>query len=240
MEAQALEFFIQLGRMNGGRGEVPVGGEGISFFLIEVGHHGAVDRLRRVAGPPGDHIAAVPLLVEDVPDGLDLSARHIHRLQFAAFSIEFNESVDPMLPGPFARGNGGPQHRGEHGLQGGQVAVYAFAQKFLERGHLPLRHERFDDLPVGGVPADQQNFGPLGQALRFLALFSSASFSFFRACAFFFTASQSLGNSSRQISTARYPKASTAKAPGAPKERMCSRSDPSSDPVVFFSSSKVV
>ena len=120
---------------------------------------------------------------------------------------------DPMPPGPFARGNGGPQHRGEHGLQGGQVAVYAFAQKFLERGHLPLRHERFDDLPVGGVPADQQNFGSLGQALRFLALFSSASFSFFRACAFFFTASQSLGNSSRHISTARYPKASTARAP---------------------------
>ena len=124
--------------------------------------------------------------------------------------------MDSMLPGPFARGNGGPQHRGEHGLQGGQVAVYAFAQKFLERGHLPLRHERFDDLPVGGVPADQQNFGSPGQALRFLALFSSASFSFFRACAFFFTASQSLGNSSRHISTARYPNASIARAPGAP------------------------
>ena len=69
---------------------------------------------------------------------------------------DFGETVDSMLGGMPARGDGGPQHRRERGLEGGEIAAGAIGEQLREHGHLTRAQERFDDFPIGGVPADNE------------------------------------------------------------------------------------
>jgi hypothetical protein len=46
----------------------------------------------------------------------------------------------------------------ERGLEGGDVAHDALLKEADEVGHFPGVEQRVDDLPVGGVPADEEDF----------------------------------------------------------------------------------
>jgi len=57
-----------------------------------------------------------------------------------------------------AGGDGGPQRGAERGLEGGDIAHHAFFKEAGEVGHFPGIDERVDDFPIGGVPADEEDF----------------------------------------------------------------------------------
>jgi len=63
-----------------------------------------------------------------------------------------------MLERPLSGGDGCPQHRRERRMERGDLPPGAVLHEALHVGHFAGVDERLDDLPVGGIPPDQQNF----------------------------------------------------------------------------------
>ncbi len=96
--------------------------------------------------------------VEDVPDRLGLAGQVGVRADAAGDRVRFGEAEDAVLERALAGGDGGPQRGAQRGLEGGDVAHHALLKEAGEVGHLAGIEQRMDDLPVGGVPADEQDF----------------------------------------------------------------------------------
>src|SRR5262245_35470500 len=72
-----------------------------------------------------------------------------------------------MLSRTLTRRDAGPEHWTERGVDGGDISVDALTQEPGEMRHLPFGQKRVDHLPVGRVPADQQEpFHAAGRVLR--------------------------------------------------------------------------
>ena len=76
----------------------------------------------------------------------------------AGDGIGLGKAEDAMLVGALAGGDGGPQRGTQRGLEGGDVAHDALLDETGEVGHFSGVEQRMDDLPVGGIPADEENF----------------------------------------------------------------------------------
>src|SRR5260370_15750977 len=72
--------------------------------------------------------------------------------------IRLHEAVDAMFVRALAGGDGIPQHGRQDRLEGGNVALDAVADHVIQGGHEPGVNQRTCDLPVGCVPANEQNF----------------------------------------------------------------------------------
>ncbi len=157
MHAQIGQRRGQFRRMNRIRQQRPALVERPAGAVVMVGNHHAVDRLGGMAGPPADHDAAQIVLIENVPQRFRFSREIRDRLHAAAVRSWLGEAVDAMLERPLSGGDGSPQHRRERRMQGGDLPGDAVLDQALDVGHFAGVHERMDDLPVGGIPPDQEN-----------------------------------------------------------------------------------
>jgi hypothetical protein len=120
--------------------------------------HHAVDRLGGMTGPPADHDTAQAILIEDVPERFRFSGQVRDRLDAAAVLCGLGEAVNAVFERPFAGGDRSPQHRRKRWMQCRNLPHGAAFDEALDVGHFASVHERMDDLPVGGIPPDQENF----------------------------------------------------------------------------------
>ena len=165
MEAEVLEVADEALGVDGFRLERPLVGlvAAAVGLLVVVGDHRAVaERLGGVGRPPADGDGVFSLLVEDVPDGLGLAGEIGDGADAAGDGIGLGEAEDAMLVRALAGGDGGPQRGAERGLEGGDVSHDAFFKKAREVGHFAGVEQRVDDLPVRGVPADEQDLASGG------------------------------------------------------------------------------
>ena len=157
MHAQIGQRLGQFRRMNRIRRERPALIERSAGAMVVIGNHHAVDRLGGMAGPPADHDAAQIVLIENVPQRFRFSREVRHRLHAASIRSWLGETVDAMLERPLSGGDGCPQHRRERRMQRRDLPHRAVFHQPLDVGHFARVHQRMDDLPVGGIPPDQQN-----------------------------------------------------------------------------------
>ena len=142
-------------------------------LVEEVRDHGPANGLGRVARPPADHDGSPVMLVQDVPDRLARPRGVGHRLDSLAIGSRLGEPVDAVLEGALPGGDGRPQHRRQGGLQGSQVARGSALDHLLEGRHPSLGHQLVDDLPVRGIPADQEEL--VRHVVRFAGVGGSGS-----------------------------------------------------------------
>ena len=96
------------------------------------------------------------ILREDVPERLGLArgtCRHTHAI---AGWIGLNKVQNAVLVGRLAGGDGGPQYRREFGLHGAEVGPRSGCNECGEIRHLSAREQRVNDLPIGGIPTENQ------------------------------------------------------------------------------------
>jgi hypothetical protein len=67
VDPQPCEFFAAIGRMHRARPHGPPLVDRFVRALVKIAHHHPVDGLRRMAGPPPQHVRAFPFLGQDVP-----------------------------------------------------------------------------------------------------------------------------------------------------------------------------
>lgn len=95
---------------------------------------------------------------EDVPEGSAVAGGASGVADAAGEGVWFDEAEDTVAEGEFAGGDGGPDGWGEDGFDGGEVAADAAGDEAGESGHGACGEERVEDAPVGGVPADEEDF----------------------------------------------------------------------------------
>ena len=66
--------------------------------------------------------------------------------------------MNAVLVSALAGGDTCPEHGRKHGIERGHIAHHTGFHELLEVRHLARIHERGDDLPIGGVPAYEENF----------------------------------------------------------------------------------
>src|SRR5499427_4249086 len=103
-------------------------------------------------------MSLVSALGQNVPDGFDFASGAGNRAQASGLRIGFDKSENSMLVGTHAGGDGVPQHWRENRMQGSQVSDYPVVDYALQRRHQALVEERINDLPIGSIPADEQDF----------------------------------------------------------------------------------
>ena len=157
VDPKFLQRLGQSWRMDGTGPHGPGLAKGSDGLLVMVRDHHPADGLGRMRGPPSDDVGALATLVEDVPDRLGPSSKIGYRSDGAGARIRLGESVDAMLVRALARGDRRPEHRRENRLERRKVAHDAVAHQPSEVRHLAGIEQRRDDLPIGSVPADQQN-----------------------------------------------------------------------------------
>ena len=108
--------------------------------------------------PPADHDRALAALLKHVPDGLRASRDVGDRADALAVRSGFGKAVDAVLEGPLAGRDRGPEHRTQRRVQGRVVPVNTVFHEPLEVRHLVFGDQWLDDAPVGGIPADDQDF----------------------------------------------------------------------------------
>ncbi len=70
--------------------------------------------------------------------------------------MDLGEAGHAVVVGHLARGDAGPQHGGELGLQRGEIAAGAVIDQMGgSRGGAAV-HQRVEQFPVSRIPADQQ------------------------------------------------------------------------------------
>ncbi len=123
----------------------------------QIGNRRAVQRLGRVARPPGHHVAApAERLLKNVPERLGAPRSGGEGAGAAVPRIALREAVNAVLVRQLAGRDGGPEHRRDDRMQGGEISHHAAVDQALEHGHFSLFQEWVDHLPVGGIPADEQ------------------------------------------------------------------------------------
>jgi hypothetical protein len=130
--------------------------------MKEMRDRDAVNGLGGMAGPSTDDHAAQTALAEDIPHRFALAREDGDRLNATAIGRGLGEAVNAMFEGALAGGDGGPQHGRERGSESGELRHRPAFDEAPDVGHLARVHQRMDDLPVGGVPADEEDFGTGG------------------------------------------------------------------------------
>jgi hypothetical protein len=64
-----------------------------------------------------------------------------------------------MFVSPFASGNGRPQHRAERGINRREISVDSARHKASQIGHFTGLQKRANDLPISGIPTNEQYAG---------------------------------------------------------------------------------
>lgn len=123
-----------------------------------------VDRFGGMSSKPTEHMTAHARLGADIPQRLDLAGGAGDRMKRAGVGIRFDEAQNAMFVGTLAGSDGVPQHGRKDRPQGCDIAHHAVIDQAFERGHVSLVEQRVDDLPVGSIPTDEENF--LGKARR--------------------------------------------------------------------------
>ena len=161
VETQVLEVADEPLGVDGFRLERPffrlVGTLVVGLLVVVGDHHALGQRLGGVGRPPADGDGVFCLLVEDVPDGLGLSREIGDGADAAGDGILLGKAEDAVLIRALAGGDGGPQRGTERGLEGGDVTHDAALKEAGEVGHFPGVEQRVDDLPIGGVPSDEED-----------------------------------------------------------------------------------
>jgi hypothetical protein len=151
-----------LGPVGAGHGRGEIGGVGVrggSFDMGEhVGDHFAVEVLFSLGGEPTDDVGAQAFFAEHFPDRLALAGGGGDGDDLAGNRVNFGEAGNLVMVGHFPGGNGTPEHGGELRLEGGEIAVDAAIHERTDAVHAAFGEERVDDFPIGGVPADEQDF----------------------------------------------------------------------------------
>ena len=154
-------FCEVLGPVGAGHGWGKVGGVHVLGGSLEVGEHVgdhfAVEVALALGGEPGDDVGAEAVLAEHFPDGFALAGGGGDGDNLAGDRVDFGEARDAVVVGHFSGGDGGPEHGGELGLEGGEVAMGAAVHEGADAVHASFFEERVDDFPVGGVPADEED-----------------------------------------------------------------------------------
>ena len=161
VETQVLEVADEPLGVDGFRLERPffrlIGAAAVGLLIVVGDHHALGERLGGVGRPPADGDGVFPLLVEDVPDRLGLAREVGDGADAAGDGVRLGKAEDAVLVRALAGGDGGPQRGAQRRLEGGDVAHDALLQEAGEVGHFPGVEQRVDDLPIGGVPADEQD-----------------------------------------------------------------------------------
>ena len=95
-------------------------------------------------------------LRQDVPERLGLARGTRGYAHAIAGWVWFNKVQDAVFVGRLASGDGGPQQRRKFGLHGAEVCPRPGRNECSEVGHLSARKQRVNDLPIGGVPTENQ------------------------------------------------------------------------------------
>jgi len=141
-----------LGPVSAGHGRREVGGVhalGGSFEVAKhVGDHFAVEVLLPLSGEPADDVGAEVFFAQHFPDGFALAGGSGDRDHLAGDGVDLSEAWDLVVVGHLARGNGGPEHGRELGLEGGEIAVNAAIHEGADAIHAAFFEEGVDDFPV--------------------------------------------------------------------------------------------
>ena len=159
MHSQRGERLEQFGRMDSARRERPALFDRPARSMVAIGDHHAFDRLDGMTGPPADDDAAQIVLAENVPKCFRPTGEVGDGLHAAPVGSWLRKAVDSVLEGTFAGGNGSPQHRRDRWVQGGDLASDPGLDEALEVRHFAGVEHGLDDFPVGGIPADEEDFG---------------------------------------------------------------------------------
>ena len=122
-----------------------------------VRHHHPADRLSRMGWPPPHNVAREIREMEDVPDRSGLAGQIRDRPDAVRARIGLGEAEDAMLEWTFARGDRGPQHGRERRGERGQAAHDSLLREASQIGHRPRLHQGDDHVPIGPIPADEQD-----------------------------------------------------------------------------------
>ena len=144
----------RLNRAGGQRGQFARPAHGL---LEMIRNHDAVQRFGGMRWPPAHDEGAMAGLVENVPERLGVAREDRHGPHRRAVRQRLGETVDAMLVGPFAGGDGGPEHRAEGGINRGEVAINAASHESSQVRHLAGIEQRLNNLPVSRIPSNQEN-----------------------------------------------------------------------------------
>ncbi len=150
-----------LGPICPGQGKRQVGGDDVrgSFFLgpVNVGDHLAMEIALALGRDPGDEVGTETLFAEHFPDGFALAGGGRDGKDLLEDGIDFGGAEDAVIIGHFAGGNGGPLRGTDLGLQGGEVTVDTTLHQGADAVHPAFGEKLIDDLPIGGVPTDEED-----------------------------------------------------------------------------------
>jgi hypothetical protein len=122
-----------------------------------VGHHHAVDRLRRVGRPPTDDDRLLSRLIQNVPDCLDFATEARDRPDAASIRRRFGEPEDSVFRRALAGRDRCPEHRAQGRIEGRDISASSFADQPGEVRHVSAGKQRIDDLPVRRIPANDEH-----------------------------------------------------------------------------------
>ena len=149
-----------------GGGRRPVGGRlvrrGARQVAEHVRHDTAVSGLLAVRGEPAHDMTPQAPLAQHLPERATPPRGGRHRHDPARVRIHLRESWHAVMVGHLAGGDARPEHRRELGLEGREIAAHACLDEPCQARHDTRVEEWMDDLPVGGIPADEQQ--PAGVA----------------------------------------------------------------------------
>jgi len=107
---------------------------------------------------PAEDVGFISALRKDVPQRFDFSRSAGDRPDAAGLCVRLHEAENAVLVRPLAGGDGIPQHGRKNGPQRGKISNDPVVDEIVQRGHQPLVEKGIDNLPVGCIPADEQNF----------------------------------------------------------------------------------
>ena len=138
----------------------PIGGilirPHIAHMAKHVGNHAAVEIGLALGGEPTDNMAAALIFAKDFPERAATAGGCGNRYDRAAAGIDLSEARHAVMVGHLAGGNRGPQHRRQLRFERGEVAAHAALHQSRQCRHFSRIHQRMHDLPIGGIPADQE------------------------------------------------------------------------------------
>ena len=117
----------------------------------------ASEVLLPLGGEPADDVGAEALFSEHFPNGIALASGGGDGNHLARDGVDLGKARNLVVIGHLASGNGGPEHGRELGLEGGEIAVNFSIHKTADTVHASFGEEVVDDLPVSGVPPDEED-----------------------------------------------------------------------------------
>ena len=95
---------------------------GVGEGIVEIrDHRTAMWQTLALGGEPTDDMAFEAIFAEDFPDGFALAGGGGYRDDLAV-CMDLGEASDAVVIGVFPGGDGGPEHRRELRLEGGEIS----------------------------------------------------------------------------------------------------------------------